>query len=182
MPRITEHAVAGDTAENNHIQQPKRPVWRILVAGLAGGFVGNGILGAAFSSPWVHGILYDPHLQSALFIDVTSKRDIFVSVCGLVLLSVIHAALYGIFEPTMPGKTWIGKGLFWGLTIWLMYWLFQEWFIYHTLLAEPWLLNFLELAILLAGALCEGLVIAGALALKFGAQVKGGSVNCFPNK
>lgn len=42
----------------------------------------------------------------------------------------------------------------------LMYWLFQEWFIYHTLLHEPILLNLLEPAILLVGSLVEGLIIA----------------------
>lgn len=69
-----------------------------------------------------------------------------------------------LFLPSIPGKTWIGKGAFWGLTIWLMYWVFQEWFIYHTLLAEPLLLNLLELAILLLGSAVEGMVIALILA------------------
>ena len=54
--------------------------------------------------------------------------------------------------------------MFWGLTIWVMYWLSQEWFIYHTLLKEPLLLNLLELAILLIGSLVEGLIIAFFLA------------------
>jgi len=47
-----------------------------------------------------------------------------------------------------------------------MFWVFQEWFIYHTLLGEPLALNLLELAILLAGSLVEGLVIAFILARK----------------
>jgi hypothetical protein len=58
----------------------------------------------------------------------------------------------------------VKKELFWGLTIWLMYWLFQEWFIYNTLLGEPLLLNALELAILMLGSLVEGIVIAYFLA------------------
>jgi len=45
-----------------------------------------------------------------------------------------------------------------------MYWVFQEWFVYHTLLGEPILLNILELAILLAGSLVEGMIIALILA------------------
>ena len=45
-----------------------------------------------------------------------------------------------------------------------MYWLFQEWFIYHTLLGEPILLNLLELAILFIGSLMEGVIIAFFLA------------------
>lgn len=51
-----------------------------------------------------------------------------------------------------------------GLTIWLMYWLFQEWFIYNTLLGEPFILNLLELTILILGSLVEGVVIAFFLA------------------
>jgi len=141
-----------------------RVSWKVAVAGLAGGFVGNGILGGILSSPPVHRILYDPAIQSRLFIEITPQRNIPVSVAGLVLLSVIHAWLFVLFLPSIPGKTWIGKGAFWGLTIWLMYWVFQEWFIYHTLLAEPLLLNLLELAILLLGSVVEGMVIALILA------------------
>lgn len=137
--------------------------WRIVVAGLAGGFVGNGVLGAVFSSTWIHAILYDPALQSALFIELTPRRDIPVSVAGLILLSIVHSWLFNMLAPSMPGKTWIGKGLFWGMSIWLMFWLFQEWFIYRTLLGEPWLLILIELCILLLGSLTEGLVIAAML-------------------
>lgn len=137
-----------------------RPSWgRVVLAGLAGGFVGNGILGALFSSPLVRGLLYDPSIQSALFIDITPKRDIPLSVGGLVLLSVVHSWLFATFRPCIPGSTWVRRGLFWGVVIWSMYWLFQEWFIYHTLLNEPIALNVLELSILLIGSLAEGLTI-----------------------
>lgn len=139
-------------------------VGKILLAGLVGGFVGNGVLGALFSSPPVQGILYNPEWQSQLFIDVTPKRNIPISVAGLVALSVIHAWLFDVFHSSIPGQTWLKKGLFWGLTIWLMYWLFQEWFIYNTLLGEPLLLNVLELTILLLGSLVEGIIIAFFLA------------------
>lgn len=137
---------------------------KILTAGLVGGFIGNGVLGALFSSPPVQSILYNPEWQSPLFIEITPKRNIAVSVAGLVLLSVIHAWLFSVFQPSIPGRTWQKKGLFWGLTIWLMYWVFQQWFIYNNLLGEPLLLNALELGILLLGALAEGIVIAFVLA------------------
>lgn len=133
---------------------------RIVVAGLLGGLAGNGLLGAIFTSPPVHAVLYDPSLQSPLFLEITPKRDVPVSVAGLVLLSVIHAWLFALFRPSVPGATWLRQGLFWGLVIWLTFWLMQEWFIYHTLLGEPLLLNALELLILLAGSLAEGVVIA----------------------
>lgn len=141
----------------------RHPVWKVIVAGLVGGFVGNGVLGALFSSPPVQAILYDPGLQSPLFIEVTPQRNIPLSVAGLVVLSVIHAGLFSVLCPSVPGRGWIGKGLFWGLVIWSMYWVFQEWFIYHTLLGEPLLLNLLELAMLLVGSLVEGLIIARVL-------------------
>lgn len=132
----------------------------IIVAGLVGGFIGNGVLGVLFSSPPIQSMLYNPEWQSQLFIEITPKRNIPVSVAGLVVLSVIHAWLFSVFMPSIPGKTWLKKGLFWGLTIWLMYWLFQEWFIYNTLLGEPLFLNLLELSVLLLGSLVEGIVIA----------------------
>lgn len=139
---------------------------KILVAGLVGGFIGNGVLGAIFFNPPIKAILYNPKWQSQLFIQITPKRNIPVSVAGLVILSVIHAWLFSVLMPSMPGKTWLKKGLFWGVAIWLMYWLFQEWFIYNTLLGEPLFLNALELTILILGSLVEAIVIAFFLARK----------------
>jgi hypothetical protein len=144
----------------------KNSAVKILVAGLTSGFIGNGVLGALFSSPPIQAILYNPVWQSQLFIELTPKRNIPVSVAGLVILSIVHAWLFSILMPAIPGKTWLKKGLFWGLTIWLMYWLFQEWFIYNTLLGEPLILNILELTILMLGSLVEGIIIAFFLARK----------------
>jgi len=153
-------------SEDEASRMLKNNFWKIVLAGLAGGFLGNGVLGVAFSLPALHALLYDPALQSKLFIEITLRRDIPVSVGGLVILSVIHSWLFSVFAPSIPGASWVRKGLFWGLAIWLMFWVFQEWFIYHTLLAEPVALNLLELVILLAGSLVEGLVIAFVLARK----------------
>ena len=133
---------------------------RIIIAGLIGGFIGEGIMGGLFMSPPINSILYNPEIQSQLFIEITPDRDLFKSITGMVVLSIAHAWFYSIFIQSIPGKTWIKKGLFWGFTIWLMYWVFQEWFIYHTLLNEPILLNLLELTILLLGSLAEGIIIA----------------------
>ena len=133
---------------------------RIIIAGLIGGFIGEGIMGGLFMSPPINSILYNPEIQSQLFIDITPDRDLFKSIAGMVVLSIAHAWFYSIFFQSIPGKTWIKKGLFWGFTIWLMYWVFQEWFIYHTLLNEPIILNLLELIILLLGSLAEGIIIA----------------------
>lgn len=137
-----------------------RRVGRIAGAGLLGGLVGNGVLGVLFSLPPVRSVLYDPALQSALFIEVTVARDIPRSIGGLVLLSIIHGALFHLLAPALPGRGWLAKGAAWGGVIWLMFWLFQEWFVYHSLLGEPLLLNLLELALLLVGSVVEGVVIA----------------------
>ena len=133
---------------------------KIIFAGLLGGFVGNGVLGGLFSSSPVKAILYNPALQSQLFLDVTPQRNIPVSVAGLVILSIIHSWLFASLRPAIPGATSLRKGLFWGFAIWAMYWLFQEWFIYHTLLHEPLMLCALELGILLLGSLAEGVIIS----------------------
>ena len=135
---------------------------RILLVGLLAGFVGEGVLGILFVSPVVKSVMYNPELQSQLFIDLTSSRNIPISVAGLVVLSSIHAWLFLVFAKSIPGATWWGKGLFWGVTIWLMYWVFQEWFIFRTLLKEPVLLSLFELLLLLLGSFVEGLVISFA--------------------
>ena len=144
----------------------KQSVVRVIIAGLAGGFLGNAVLGMLFTSPPVKAILYNPAIQSQLFLDVTPLRNVPLSVVGLVVLSVIHAWLFTVFLSAIQGRTWVRQGLFWGLSIWLMYWVFQEWFIYHTLLKEPLLLNLFELGLLLLGSLVEGVVIAWILARK----------------
>ena len=79
------------------------------------------------------------------------------------MLSIVHGWLFAILSASIPGRTWLRKGLFWGVAIWAMYWVFQEWFIYHTLLDEPVLLCLFELSILLLGSLVEGVLIAVTL-------------------
>lgn len=132
-------------------------------AGWLGGFLGNAALGALFSSPWIRAVLYNPALQSQLFIDITPQRNIALSVAGLIVLSGLHGIVFAQVSPSLPGATWLTKGAVFGVAIWALYWLFQEWFIYITLLKEPVALALLELAILLAGSLVEGLTIAWVL-------------------
>lgn len=94
---------------------------RAMVAGWVGGFAGNALLGAIFSSSAIRGILYDPSLQSRLFISLTPQRDIALSVFGLILLSGIHGLLFALLQPSLPGRTWWGKGLAWGTVTWSTY-------------------------------------------------------------
>lgn len=138
----------------------RNKTFKIIYSGLIAGFISEGILGGLFMSPPIQKILYNPSWQSKLFLDVTPKRDLLPSIAGIVILSISHSWLFSVLQKSIPGKNWINKGLFWGMTIWLMYWVFQEWFIYHTLLHESILLNLVELTILLAGSLIEGLIIS----------------------
>jgi hypothetical protein len=142
--------------------------FKIMYTGLIAGFVSEAILGALFMSPPVQYVLYNPEWQSHLFIEITPTRNLFKSVAGLVVLSIAHSWLYDVFKPSIPGHNWVRKGVFWGFTIWLMYWVFQEWFIYHTLLREPLLLNLLELTLLFIGSIAEGLIIAKLLPMENG--------------
>ena len=137
--------------------------YRATLAGWAGGFLGNALLGALFSSPWIANVLYDPNWQSPLFIEITPRRNIAVSVIGLTLLSGLHGVLFEQLSPSIPGRSWFSKGLMFGCGLWATYWLFQEWFIYVTLLNEPIPLALIELAILLSGSLVQGVAIAWLL-------------------
>lgn len=141
-------------------------IFKIIYSGLIAGFVSEGFLGGVFMSAPIQKILYNPEWQSKMFLEVTPTRDLFPSVAGIVILSIAHSWLFTVFQKSVPGNTWFKQGLFWGFTIWLMFWVFQEWFIYHTLLKEPLLLNLVELIILLTGSLIEGLIISKFLAEK----------------
>lgn len=141
----------------------KAGLGRALLAGWIGGIVANALLGLSFSNPWTRAILYNPVWQSRLFIEITPQRDIAISVLGLVVLSGVHGALFQQLSPAILGRAWLTKGLLFGAGIWATYWLFQEWFIYVTLLKEPLPLALLELAILLSGSLLQGVVIAWLL-------------------
>lgn len=133
---------------------------KIIISGLIAGFISEGILGGLFMSPPVQHLLYNPSYQSGTFIQLTPTRDLIPSIAGIVLLSIAHSWLFSVLQLSIPGNTWMRKGLFWGFTIWIMYWVFQEWFIYHTLLKEPILLNLVELILLLIGSSVEGLIIS----------------------
>lgn len=137
-----------------------RPNFKFVWVGLASGFVGNGILGMLFSIPFIKAILYNPLIQSDVFIQITPTRNVPTSVIGLIILGIIPTYLFMRLSRSIPGTGWFSKGVFWGFSIWGMFWVMQEWFIYHTLLQEPLILNFLELALLLIGSIAQGLLIS----------------------
>jgi hypothetical protein len=149
-------ATAGDESTG-------RRWWRAAIAGWVGGFAGNALLGLLFTSPPIVAALYNPQWQSRLFLDLAPTRDVLVSVVGLVALSGMHGCLYELVRASIPGRTWLRKGIVWGFVLWALYWLPQEWFIYVTLLREPLALAGLELVILALGSLIEGIIIARIL-------------------
>ncbi len=64
----------------------------ILLAGIVGGFVGNGVLGALFTSAPIHALLYNPAWQSPLFMEITLQRDLLL---GSLVEGVVIAFLLG---------------------------------------------------------------------------------------
>jgi hypothetical protein len=76
---------------------------KIIYSGLFAGFISEGILGAPFMSPPVQNILYNPDIQSKLFLDITPTRDFLPSIAGIVLLSIAHSWLFTIFQKSIPG-------------------------------------------------------------------------------
>ncbi len=133
---------------------------RILLAGLVAGLISNGLLGVIFTSSPVESIIYHPELQSDTFNQVVPHRNVYVTLVGLCILSMIHSLFYAVFYQSIPGTSWLRKGLFWGFTVWAIYWVFQDWFMFHTLLHEPVLLNIFQLTIMLFCSLTEGSIIA----------------------
>lgn len=149
-------------------------ILRIMLAGLVAGLVSHGLLGMIFTSTAIESIIYHPELQSELFNQVVPQRNVYQTLLGLSLLSILHSGFYAIFYQSIPGSTWIRKGLFWGFTLWALYWLFQDWFMFHTLLNEPVLMNLFQLSIMLICSLIEGLLIA--LILR-NTSLQGGGLN-----
>ncbi len=82
-----------------------------LLAGWAGGFAGNALLGILFSSPSIRAALYDPLWQSPLFIEITAQRNIAVSVLGLIVLSGLHGLLFCTTCTCDPRSFLVGQGV-----------------------------------------------------------------------
>lgn len=139
---------------------------KIVVSGIIGGAVGYAVTAAIFSTQAVKEIIFNPDIQSKVFISLLQNGNMPLAAAGLILLSVIHSWLFELLRPSIPGHTWFAKGLFWGLVIWLMFWLFQEWFVFLALVKQPWHLSAFELLLKLPGALIEGAIIAYIIMVK----------------
>ena len=130
-------------------------VLKIVLGGLAAGFLSNAVIGFVMTRKQIHALLTSPTRNSATYVDVTAKINLPVAISGLVALSVIHAWDFTVLSPSLPGDTWAIHGLAFGGLIWLFFWLFQEWFSFRNLLKVPLAISALRLCVLAGGAAIE---------------------------
>lgn len=133
---------------------------RIILSGLLAGAVSNAVVGLIFTRKPVHAMIHDSSRNSRRYIDTASQMNLPVAIIGLILLSIIHSFIFAYIGASLPGATWISRGIVFGIMIWLFFWLFQEWFAFHCLLGVPFSLNFFRLCVLLIGAVIEGIIIS----------------------
>jgi hypothetical protein len=116
------------------------------------------------------GILLDPSLQSEKLIAVWTEIEPLPLVVdqplpiivGIVLFGIIHACLYRWISPAWPTGT-IRRGLSFALVVFLMTFLFWEFFTPFNLFGEPLGLIALELCFWAIIALADGLVISAIM-------------------
>lgn len=136
-------------------------IGKTVVAGLTAGFASQMVMAPLFLNPVTQGILYNPQLQSRIFLEITPLRNIVPSVIGLMLWGIVPAFLYQRLDIRSDKKT--VRGVYLALWIWLLYWLPQEWFIYVTLLGEPLHLAAFELLLTAIGTIVQGLILVWML-------------------
>ena len=149
----------------------KRSHSKTWIAGIAGGMAMNLAMLATFRFMGfgIHGdgILMDPSLQSRKLIAVWAEMEPLPLVVdrplpiimGIIAFGVIHAYLYRWISPSWPPGA-VRRGLFFSLLVFLMTFLFWEFFTPFNLFGEPLPLIALELFFWALVALADGLSIA----------------------
>jgi hypothetical protein len=147
---------------------------RTLLAGIAGGIAMNlamlltfRLLGFGVNAD---GILLDPSIQSSKLIAVWTQIEplpLVVSrplpiVLGLLLFGVAHAYLYRWLRPAWPSGV-ARRGASFALLVFVMTFLFWEFFTPYNQLGEPLPLIALELGFWAVIALADGLSIAAVM-------------------
>ncbi len=125
-------------------------------------FIGFGVNG--------NGILLDPSLQSPKLIAVWTKLEplpLVVNnplpiILGIIVFGIIHAHLYRWISPAWPSGT-LRRGLSFSLIVFVMTFLFWEFFTPFNQFGEPLPLIALELTFWAAIALADGLLIAAIM-------------------
>jgi len=147
---------------------------RTLVAGLAGGAAMNGVMLVTFRligfGVNADGILLNPALQSGKVIDVWTKLEplpLVVNkpapiIAGILLFGIAHAYLYRSVRPAWRAGV-AHRGLAFSLLVFVMTFLFWEFFTPFNLLGEPLELIALELGFWALIALADGFAIAAIM-------------------
>lgn len=150
----------------------KPAILRTLLAGLAGGLALNLAMLLTFrllGFGWQGGgILLDPARQSEKLIAVWTRLEplpLVVAkpapiIIGLFIFVQVHAFFYRWLSPAWPPGVW-PRGLRLALLIFVLSFLFWEFFTPFNQFGEPWPLIALELLFWAAIALAEGLAVAG---------------------
>jgi len=147
---------------------------RTLLAGVAGGFAMNlamlltfRLIGFGVNG---NGILLNPSVQSSKLIAVWTRIEplpLVVSrpvpiMLGIVLLGIAHAYLYRWVSPAWPTRI-AKRGLSLALTVFLMTFLFWEFFTPFNQFGEPLRLIALELSFWALIALADGFAISAIM-------------------
>ena len=147
---------------------------RILVSGIAGGIASNVAMLLTFrllGFGWnADGILLDRSIQSSKLIAVWTEIEplpLVVSrplpiVLGLLIVGIAHAYLYRWISPAWPPGA-LRRGASFGLVVFVMTYLFWEFFTPYNQFGEPVRLILLELCFWAVIAAAEGLAIALAM-------------------
>lgn len=145
-----------------------------ILAGVAGGLAMN--LSMLLTFRWIgfginaDGILLDPALQSEKLIAVWTEIEPLPLVVdrplpiilGIVIFGVVHAYLYRWISPAWPTGV-ARRGLSFALIVFMMTFLFWEFFTPFNMFGEPLGLIALELSFWAVIALADGLVISAVM-------------------
>lgn len=144
---------------------------RTVVAGIAGGLATSiamlvtfRLIGFGLNAD---GILLHPEWQSPKLIAVWTKIEPLpriisqppIMIAGLVLFGVLHAAIYRAISASWP-KRWWSRGIRFSALLFVMTFLFWEFFTPFNLFGEPLALISIELLFWTIVAISEGFVIA----------------------
>jgi hypothetical protein len=147
---------------------------RTLIAGLAGGVAMNIAMLLTFRMIGfgIHadGVLLDPSVQSGKLIAVWTELEplpLVVNqpapiILGIILFGIAHAYIYRWISPAWPSGA-VRRGFCFALLVFLMTFLFWEFFTPFNQFGEPVELIALELCFWAVIALADGLTIAGVM-------------------
>lgn len=141
------------------------PWSRTLIAGFVGGVAL--IAGLIIFFGPAQSILANPEYQSAKMIAVffeleplpRSGTQPLALAVGLLLIGVLHGAVYAWVAPALPGVGW-RKGFAYGLVLWCLMIVWFEFFMLWNVLHEPLPLILLEGALWMLTLQLEGTAIA----------------------